>query len=313
MKIIVVANSKGGVAKTTTTLVLAEYLSAKKSYGVLTIDLDQQSGISKLLVRGFRTGHNKIVKDGKTVDHYFMGAIDAETPANLSNFISKNVNQIRSNTGTAPGRMLLISSASDVDDIARELQVAVEVSGEDIEVSEQNKELSSTYQNRARNISEVFRRDLYAMAAADKIDFVLIDTPSGRPFLSDVALWTADLILIPVTPEFLPVTETGRFIELLGKKEDAVGAKFPTPYVLFTRVQNSNRPMIDSVVGGMIEPKIAKRCEFMESRVVQKEEYNINPLVASVVFEERYPSALKAIATLGNELLRLTGDGNPAR
>jgi chromosome partitioning protein len=59
-KTVVLLNNKGGVSKTTTTLSLAAYLSAKRKKRILAIDLDPQANLTQSI--GIEESENNIYR-----------------------------------------------------------------------------------------------------------------------------------------------------------------------------------------------------------------------------------------------------------
>ena len=103
-----VANLKGGVGKSTTTLMLADGLAYYYGADVLVVDLDPQANSSQMLLTD--RGLQLAFEQGKGV-HHLLEQFAANQPPNIANLILPNavtleelrrvvpVEQIRSYTG----------------------------------------------------------------------------------------------------------------------------------------------------------------------------------------------------------------------
>ena len=67
-------NLKGGVGKTTTTVALAEFLSAEMRKNVLVIDLDPQTNATVMMIGEEKW--KKLNKNGHTIASLFNDALD---------------------------------------------------------------------------------------------------------------------------------------------------------------------------------------------------------------------------------------------
>lgn len=86
-------NLKGGVGKTTTTVALAEFLSAEMQKDVLVIDLDPQTNATVMLIGEKKW--KKLNKNGHTIANLFNDALDPENRRfDLEKTIQKNVSNV---------------------------------------------------------------------------------------------------------------------------------------------------------------------------------------------------------------------------
>jgi chromosome partitioning protein len=118
-KIVACLNSKGGVGKTTTCIVLAEYVAAELERKTLVIDVDWQMNATSMMMAA--KSWEKYQSEEKTFAHFLNKCMVQQRPGELlHNYVLKdrgNVRVIRTN-GTQPAAPIsLIPGSLDMDDI----------------------------------------------------------------------------------------------------------------------------------------------------------------------------------------------------
>ena len=108
-------NLKGGVGKTTTTVALAEFLSAEMQKDVLVIDLDPQTNATVMLIGEKKW--KKLNKNGHTIARLFNDALD---PGNRQFDLEKTLQKNVSNVSSA-NTVDLIPSSLDLIDLQDQL------------------------------------------------------------------------------------------------------------------------------------------------------------------------------------------------
>ena len=112
-----VANRKGGVGKSTVSVMLAHALAVHGGKRVLLIDLDSQCNASLILMGGH--GWNEARKAGKTIADYFYDLFDG-IPANARDYVSKNAGDVSAANGK-PAPISLVPGSLLLEDIQGEL------------------------------------------------------------------------------------------------------------------------------------------------------------------------------------------------
>jgi cellulose biosynthesis protein BcsQ len=310
MKTIAVVNSKGGVAKTTTAMALVDYAVAKHGAKAILIDLDQQAAASKFLLRNYKAGHSRVVRANKTAAHYFLESYRSNCPVDLGGYLTRNVGVLRSERNGRNGDLGLISASIDGEDAAREITDELRSSLEESTGEPFPREFTSEYQRFACRFADNLRNDLHDLGVGHGYELAIIDTPAGRSFFTDIAMWAADILLVPITPEPIPVSESGSFIETL-KKEKLSGRRLPTPHVVFTAQRDTSKEVSNAIRAGMLEPKIARKCEFLDAAFSVRTGMLVDPIPSYETLDEKYKNAASAVNSFGREVLRLVGDGMP--
>lgn len=185
--VLCVAQFKGGVTKTTTSMTLAQGLTLL-GYRVLVIDDDPQGSLTSL----FGRIPVKDVELGKTLLALFEGEVDSVMPLRRTDSYWSGLDVIESHPKLATAEFALP---------ARQMQEA--------------------NQGRAFEFWNVLRDGL--SEARQAYDFVIIDTSPSPSYATLNALFAADGVVLPVPPNALDFASSTQFWALFGDFADQLG------------------------------------------------------------------------------------------
>ena len=170
-------NLKGGVGKTTTTVAVAEILSAEFNKNTLVIDLDPQTNATVMLIGEDKW--KKLNQNGHTLAQLFKDALD---PDNKRFVLDKTVQRSVSSVA-AVSRLSLIPSSLDLIDIQDE--IATMPRG----------------RFHAQNPTDILLRAVRPII--DEFDFVFIDCPPSLGIITLNGLRMSNFYIIPTIPDIL--------------------------------------------------------------------------------------------------------------
>ena len=281
-----VANRKGGVGKSTVSVMLAQAFAIWGGKRVLMIDLDSQCNASLILIGG--QGWRAAREDDKTIADFFYDLFDG-VPAKPRDYLIPNVGDVHDLTGKAP-RISLLPGSLLLEDIQGELFVRQSRESTDPNV----------VANRVRGrIENLLRR--YGAS----YDLVVLDCPPGLSLAALAALKTADKVIVPFKPDYVSQLAVDRIALLIEDKGtlDALG-EIPLQnrrYVcLANGVRNSgkDRNLIEEI--GLFHP-------MLEMQLPQKDSianaFDWEPGLRSV--EQKYGDAVVDMRKLYDEVAPL--------
>jgi chromosome partitioning protein len=194
MKRIAIANLKGGVAKSTTTMMLSESLALFHRSRVLVIDLDPQCNCSIMFLS--RMGAEKEEAHGRTLYHFLLKLTATPAP-NFASFVCLNA------TDLEPLRRK--GHIGRVDLIPCSLKMWLAQSTFEREAHRSKREPDEL-------LAEGFQRLLATIEPS--YDFVLFDCPPGLSTLSRAALRISDAVLSPTIADQVSVRSLRDFHEI---------------------------------------------------------------------------------------------------
>ncbi|HJZ43416.1 MAG TPA: ParA family protein [Hyphomicrobiaceae bacterium] len=181
-KFIAVSNRRGGVGKTTLTMMLAYGLSVARRQKVLLIDLDAQASTSIVMM-----GHQRwrAAREANRTASGLLSQIANADAISSTDFIARGIGDVLLQDGSQPA-LDIIPSSHDLDDKETLMMIA--------------------QQARLHNICNVFdhmqeRMGQIIRSGAGPYDQVVIDCAPGLSQLVWGALRAADLVLIPYIPD----------------------------------------------------------------------------------------------------------------
>lgn len=220
-KMIAIANMKGGVGKTTTVVSLAEALAADNpKASILVIDLDPQASASVCLA-GDDLLADMIMKD-KTIDALLDERFLKREKTTLKSKIHKAV----SSTWHAGNQLkiALLPCGPDLRIVEREIVYAL---------TEKHFSMKAV----ENEMQKLFDTDFLPLV--HDFDYVICDCPPGISTLSEAAIRTADLVIVPTIPDFISVFGLKAFNRIFWKKQEGRQTPKQLPHVLVTRWQKN--------------------------------------------------------------------------
>jgi len=211
-----VSNMKGGVGKTTIAVSLAREL-ARRGDGakVLIVDLDAQANASFWLCGD--EALTSLIERGKTIDAFLEDAIVFERQAALKDYVHALPNIER-------GAVSVIPSSPELRIVEREMIVFLS--------------------RRRRNLLEVERvvTDLFDEQMTHLMsvyDFIVFDSAPGISALTEAALRSSDVIVVPTVPDFISNLGLEAFCKTVCWSRKKGEQEKKRPWVVANMVKNS--------------------------------------------------------------------------
>ena len=204
-------NLKGGVAKTTTTVAVAEMLDSEFGKKVLLIDLDPQTNATVMLIGDERW--RKLNDQRQTIAQLFRDALNGETKAfDLAKAIQTKVGNVDD-----VKRLALLPSSLDLIDV--------------------QDDLASMNRGRFHAASpiDVLQRALRSILESNEYDFVLIDCPPSLGLVTLNGLRISDYYVIPTIPDYLSTYGIKQIIDRVGAFADTIGKSIIPMGILATK------------------------------------------------------------------------------
>ncbi|MCF6329521.1 MAG: AAA family ATPase [Henriciella sp.] len=286
-QVIAIANSKGGVGKTTTTVTLAE-AHAAMGLKTLVIDLDSQANAS-LLVYGHDGDEHlyDAISNYRTISDYLRENFLGGEAKSLPEFIVRNASDVTFKGNTLP--IDLVPATPGLRRAERELIYTL---------TEQGFAMSAIEARVGRLLSADLTR------LRKQYDVIICDCPPGISAMTEAVLAAAELIIVPTIPDFMSTLGIDVFVGdvMRNLKRREITHK---PVVLATRFDNSANQNI--VLNAMREGAAEQETEYNMFRTVIPNlvEFAANPmeLNANPTLSQKWPGeALAIIDALYNEL-----------
>ena len=197
-----VSNRKGGVGKSTVSVMLAHAAAAWGGQRVLLMDLDTQCNASLMLLGG--EGWEKACRGGRTIADYFYDRFD-KVADDESQYVLNNVGDV-AHPRTASGRVSLLPGSQQLEDIQGELYL--KQSKKDLHADA----VALQVRGRMKRLMKHFGMDC---------DLVVLDCPPGLSIAAQAALDLADHVIVPFRPDFVSQFALDRVALLIERVETA--------------------------------------------------------------------------------------------
>ena len=177
-----IINLKGGVGKSTLTMLLGEFLAFRYSRDVLLIDMDAQANLSYCMVPDHQIQRQN--RERRTAYHllragFQSGHLDIEDYITQPPLVVSNI--ARSGMHTHGTDIHMVVSTPDVAQLDEDLM-----------------NLWDGGQSMPQEVRQTLLRALEP--ALDRYDYILIDCPPGLSLFSSAALVASDYYVSPVIP-----------------------------------------------------------------------------------------------------------------
>jgi chromosome partitioning protein len=188
-----IANMKGGVGKTTLSIMVAESLSALSQKRVLVIDLDAQGSLSYALMG--RSRYETQLREGRVLSNFFLAKAERRQ-MNLSSSIVEKASLL-------PECESLNLAPSDM-----QLQlVERKVIGELTKLS-----LDNLWKDAPEITTATWLREQIKVLR-ERYDWIIFDCPPGISIFAYAGISCSDAILMPMTPDFLSMQAIRTMVE----------------------------------------------------------------------------------------------------
>ena len=178
-----IINLKGGVGKSTLTMLLGEFLAFRHSKNVLLIDLDAQANLSYCMVPSHQIP--RLFNEGQTAYHLLRAGFES-IDLDIQDYI------------TQPPLIVSNIARSLVSTPGANLHMVVSTPN----VAQLDEDLMSLWAD-GKSMPQHLRQTLVQAIepALAKYDYILIDCPPGLSLFSSTALIASDYYVSPIIPE----------------------------------------------------------------------------------------------------------------
>jgi chromosome partitioning protein len=269
-RVVSLINLKGGVAKTTTTVALAETLAARFGKRILVIDLDPQTNATTMLIG--ETRWKEINERGWTLATLFKDALNPQDKSfNLSKTLQRGVSDVQ--------------GAEKVDLLPSSLDL--------IDVQDQ---LASASTGQFYSVTPIDLLRLAVKSKLDDYDIVLIDCPPNLGIITLNGLRVSEGYIIPTVPDVLStygipqiIKRVRNFSHEIAEDIEPLGiviTKYQENSTIHVNVSNNLRneedpPVFDTVIRQANQ--IAAAAEFQRGRRTLKQKYGYGDLAERYV------------------------------
>ena len=207
-KFIAVSNRRGGVGKTTVTMMLAYGLAVGRRQKVLLIDLDAQASTSTIMM-----GHQRwrAAREANNTTSGLLAQIVSNDTINCKDYISQNIGDVVLADGKTAA-LDIIPSAHDLDDKEALLMIAQQA---------RFHKISDAFDNMQDRMGKIIR------SVDGAYDQVVVDCAPGLSQLVWGALRVADFVLIPYIPDRTAEDNVGWLVQRLKETSGAMFCTIP--------------------------------------------------------------------------------------
>lgn len=269
MKTVVVFNMRGGIAKTTTAVTLAESLAYFGGMNVLLADADPQRNASARLCELSLIEECGQARTGKNISKYLSDAVLKNHKPEPTTYVTERVGTIH-----GEGRVDILMGSHDTLDADRHFAGKCTTDGDRVVFSK----LGGAFKN---------------LGNGTGYDVLVVDSPPALSTLVQGALCVADLLLVPMVAQSTSQLLYGSTEKQIAKHLKSIGAPVPNTLVIATMFEPSNQSFFDRIrefFGSDL--RIKKRKAFVERELFSTED-------GSTVRDKYGPAEaeLKAMAT----------------
>ena len=223
-----IANHKGGVAKSTTTMMIAEGLAHFAKLRVLVIDMDPQCSVSTMLLS--KDGADHQANQGRSTST-MLRKIAADEPIQVSRFITgkaSDIIELRDARGHR--RVDLIASDRKLLTFIEELQTKIN----------------------ARLDGDLAARMLVELRRIDKsYDIIIFDCPANAGTLTLAAVRLAQYVISPTVLDNVSITALRDFLAIVLDKSVAGNFQLKVLPTIFRSGDPEQRLMLDHIRSGV--------------------------------------------------------------
>lgn len=289
-RVISIANSKGGVGKTTTCVMLAEAFAAS-GRRTLVVDLDTQANAS-LLVYGHEGDEHlfQAINDYATISDWLLENFFANEQKRLSEFVVTGASDVTHEGKSLP--LDLIPSSPRLRKTERELIYELTAKKYSMQA------LEGQVGRRLRDDFDLLKSEY---------DIIICDCPPGISVMTESVLAASHLIVVPTIPDFMSTLGLDLFTgDIMKNLRDRDIESLPV--VLATRFDNTPHQQV--VLQAMRDAANSKEAEFRMFKTVVplKTGFASNPieLGPDPTLSAKWPGeALGIIDALMKEILEL--------
>lgn len=223
-----IANHKGGVAKSTTAMMIAEGLAHLAKLRVLVVDLDPQCSVSTMLLS--KDGADEKAKEGRSTSKMLRKIADGE-PIQISKYISAKASDIKELRDAQDDRRVdLIASDRKLLTCIDEIQARI------------NADLDGDLA--ARMLVELRRID-------KSYDIIIFDCPANAGTLTLAAVRMAQYVISPTVLDSVSITALRDFLAIVLDQKFEGNFRLKVLPTIFRSGDPEQRIMLDHIRSGV--------------------------------------------------------------